>query len=191
MRIETRAEVAAAVERLERRSPAALAAFILSLAQHGGPVGEQVRTFVVGDDPAATVASLEERIAALRESPAAERRDRFGEDVGRRLDYILEAVETLVLPRDPRAAFELLVRLVQADGNAMEQCGDHHDAVASALERTVGLVAQAAQTLPTDEVRATLQQLIAEDDYGTRRGLIAVVSALASEGELASRSPVP
>ena len=178
MRIETRADAVAALERLERRSPASLAAFILALAQDGGPVGEQVRTFLVGDDLAASVASLEERIAALRESPAADRRDRFGEDVGRRLDYILEAVETLVLPKDPRAAFELLVRLVQADGNAMEQCGDHHDSVASALARTVGLVAQAAQTLPADEVRATLQQLIAEDDYGTRRDLSAVVNAL-------------
>ena len=70
----------------------------------------------------------------------------------------------------------------------MEHCGDHHDAVASALERAAGLIAQAAQTLPAHEVRATLQQLIAEDDYGTRRGLVAVVSALAAEGESASRS---
>jgi hypothetical protein len=188
MRIETRADVAAAVERLERRSPAALAAFILSLAQEGGPVGEQVRTFIVGDDLAATVGSLEERVAALRDSPAADRRDRVGEDVGRRLDYILEAIETLVLPRDPRAAFELLVLLMQRDGDSMERCGEHHDAVTSALERAAGLMAQAAQTLPPHEVRATLQQLMAEDDYGTRRGLVVVARALAAEGESASRS---
>jgi len=188
MTIETRADVAAVLERLERRSPASLAAFILSLGQEGGPVGEQVRTFVVGDDLAATVASLEERIAALRESPARDRRDRVGEDVGRRLNYILEAIETLVLPKDPRAAFELLVLLVQGDGDAMEQCGDHHDAVASALERAAELIAQAVKTLPPQEVRATLQRLIAEDDYGTRRGVVAVVRALAVEGESASRS---
>jgi hypothetical protein len=188
VRIETRADVTAALERLERRSPAALASFILSLAQHGGPVGEQVRTFLVGDDLAATVASLEERVAALRESPAAERRDRAGEDVGRRLDCILEAIETLVLPRDPRAAFELLVLLVQRDGDAMERCGDHHDAVSSALERAARLTAQAAQTLPSHQVGPRLQQLIADDDYGTRRGLVAVVSSHAAEGDLASGS---
>jgi hypothetical protein len=187
VRIETRADVTAALERLERRSPASLAAFILSLGQEGGPVGEQVRTFVVGDDLAATVASLEERIVALRESPAAERRDRVGEDVGRRLNYILEAIETLVLPKDPRAAFELLIQLVQADGDAMERCGDHHDAVADALERAAELVAQAVKTLPPQEVRATLQRLIAEDDYGTRRDLSAVVNALTAEGESALR----
>ena len=188
MRIETRADVTAALERLERRSPAALASFILSLAQHGGPVGEQVRTFLVGDDLAASVASLEERVSALRDSPAAERGDRVGEDVGRRLDYILEAIETLVLPGDPRAAFELLVLLVQRDGDAMERCGDHHGAVANVVERAAELIAQAARTLPPQEVRPTLQQLVAEDDYGTRRGLVAVVSSLAAEGDLASGS---
>jgi hypothetical protein len=187
VRIETRADVTAALERLERRSPAALASFILSLAQHGGPIGDQVRTFLVGDDLAATVASLDERVAALRESPAVARRDRAGEDVGRRLDCILEAIETLVLPRDPQAAFELLIRLVQADGDAMERCGDHHDAVSSAFERAAGLTAQAVQTLPSHEVGPRLQQLIADDDYGTRRALVAVARALEVEGESASR----
>ena len=188
MRIETRADAVAALERLERRSPASLAAFILSLAQDGGPVGEQVRTFLVGDDLAASVASLEERIDALSVPAARGERGRVGEDVGRRLDYILEAIETLVLPRDPRAAFDLLVLLMQRDGDAMERCGDHHDAVAGALERAAGLVAQAVQTLPPHEVRATLQQLVAEDDYGTRRALVALVSSLVAEGESASRT---
>jgi hypothetical protein len=80
--------------------------------QDRGPTGEQVRTFIVGDDLAATVAALEARI-----------------------DYILDALETLVLPVEPRKAFELLALLVQRDGDAMERCGEHHGSVASVFER--------------------------------------------------------
>ena len=47
--IETEVDFARALERLRRRDTGSLAAFILSLAQDSGPVGEQVRTFIVGD----------------------------------------------------------------------------------------------------------------------------------------------
>lgn len=40
MWIKTKDDTAGAIERLKRRSPAALAAFIVSLAQDAGPVGE-------------------------------------------------------------------------------------------------------------------------------------------------------
>ena len=99
--------------------------------------------------------------------------------MGRRLDDILEAIETLVLPKDPRAAFDLLVLLMQRDGDAMERCGDHHDAVGNALERAAEIIAEAAKALPQDEVRPRLQQLIADDDYGTRRALVTRPRALA------------
>jgi hypothetical protein len=183
MRIETREDLAAAIARLERRSPAVLAAFISSLAQDRGPMGEQVRTFIVGDDLAETIASLQARVDALRDPESRDDRDRVGADVGPRLGYILDAVETLVLPTNPRGAFELLILLGQRDGDAMERCGDHHPGVASAFERAAGLIAQAAQSLPPDEVRVTLERLIAEDDYGTRRSLVAVVNALAATRE--------
>jgi hypothetical protein len=35
---------------LRRREPLSLAAFIVSLAQKSGPIGEHIRTFIVGDD---------------------------------------------------------------------------------------------------------------------------------------------
>ena len=187
MRTETRADLAAALARLERRSPESLAMFIASLAQDVGPIGEQVRTFIVGDDLVETVASLEARVDALRYSDSRDDRDRVGEEVGQRLGYILDGVETLVLPADPRGAFNLLVHLVQRDGDAMECCGDHHDAVAVAFERAIGLVEQVARRLPLDELLETLQQLIAQDDYGTRRPLAAAVNALVADGESATR----
>jgi len=182
--LETTQDVAAAQRRLEGRSPQALAAFIVSLAHDAGPVGEQVRTFIVGDDLAATVESLRERIAALGVADGAAPRDRTGEAVGQRLGYILEAIETWVLPVDSRRAFELLVLLTERDGEAMECCGDHHDSVAYAIERAAGLIEQAIRGLPREEVLGVLEGMAATDEYGTRQRLAAVVKAL-----VAARSP--
>ena len=50
MRIETKEDFERARERLRRRGSGSLAAFVMSLAMEPGPVGEQVRTFIVGDD---------------------------------------------------------------------------------------------------------------------------------------------
>jgi hypothetical protein len=66
VRITTREEHTEALKRLRRREVEALAGFILSLAQGPGPIGEQVRTFIVADDIGEAVQSIEERIAALR-----------------------------------------------------------------------------------------------------------------------------
>jgi hypothetical protein len=115
MMITTKQEFARALERLRRRDPESLAAFIVSLAQDTGPIGEQVRTFIVGDDIAETVESLKERIAELRTPTERDYRGRRGEEIGRRLEFILDAIETLVLPADPKGAFELLVTVFKAD----------------------------------------------------------------------------
>jgi hypothetical protein len=48
LKLETKADLESALARLRRRDPELMAAFVLSLAQDGGPVGEQVRTFIVG-----------------------------------------------------------------------------------------------------------------------------------------------
>jgi hypothetical protein len=174
-RLETVQDVADARARLERRSAQTLAAFIVSLAHDEGPAGEQVRTFIVGDDLEATIGSVRARIMALGASDSGEARDLAGEAVGRRLEYLLEAIETLVLPVDVERAFELLVELFARDGDAMEGCGDHHDHVANAFEWAVDLIAVAARGLPREEVLVELQRLVANDDYGTRRRLTAVV----------------
>ena len=50
MRIDTVQGMARAIERLARRDPKSLAAFIVSLAHDAGPIGDQVRTMIVGDD---------------------------------------------------------------------------------------------------------------------------------------------
>lgn len=179
--IESIEDLRGARVRLERRSPQVLAAFILSLAQDRGPAGEQVRTFIMGDDVRAVAESLGRRIAALgvadRGLPGG-----GGEAVGQRLAYMLEAIETLVLPVDSRRAFELLVALIERDGDAMESCDDHCDTVWSAMAHAADLVERASRGLPQDGLLATLTQLVASDDYATRRPLAAVVRRIAAAG---------
>jgi hypothetical protein len=107
--------------------------------------------------------------------------------VGRRLVYLLEAIESQVLPVDSRRAFELLVSLIERDGDAMECCGDHHDAVAGAIEHASELIERAIRDLPREEVLGVLERLAATDEYGTRQHLAAVVSSLVAAGTPVSR----
>ena len=181
MRLDTHQDVARAIERLSRRDPNALATFIVSLARDAGPIGEQVCTFVVGDDIDQTIASLNERIGSVGDAATeSDHRHRRGAEVGQRLELILDAVETLVLPADPKRAFELLALVVESDGVAMESCGDHDHSVAYAFQRAAGLIGRAVRSLPTAEVEATLKRLLAEDAYGVRTPLGAVEKAISS-----------
>ena len=168
-----------AIARLSQRPAQSLATFIVSLVHDDGPIGEHVRTFIVGDDLVETVASLKQRIDALRDQEHYYYRHRDGAQVGERWNYILDAIETLVLPSDPRQAFDLLVLLVERHGDAIEQCADHDYTVQCALERATELMARAGPSLPRSDPRATLERLISEDHYGAREPLVAVAEAFA------------
>ena len=176
VRIETRHDLEAAIARLTSRTPEALATFITSLAFDAGPIGEHVRTFLVGDDLPAITASLKERIDALRGSRRSHPRHRSPAEVGERIGYILWSIEMLVLPVSPATAFELLVLLIERDGDAMEQCGDDHWSVQMKLETAAELVAKAMKSLPGRNSRQTLERLVAEDRYGTRAPLTAMLA---------------
>jgi hypothetical protein len=97
----------------------------------------------VGDSLSEATASLKERIDALRGSLRSHSRHRAHEEVGEKLGYILRSIETLVLPVSPATAFDLLVLLIERDGDAMEQCGDDDWSVQMNLETTARLVATA------------------------------------------------
>jgi hypothetical protein len=174
--IETKADFARALERLGRRDAESLAAFILSLAQDSGPVGDHVRTFVVGDDVAEAVASIGERIGDFQSATEYAHRHARGKEIGASLVFILESIETLVLPVDSRAAFRLLVKLYEADAVAMDNCGDHDFEVTAAFERAAELIGRAAESLPQTEVVAALDALLDDDGYGVR-GLLTEVIA--------------
>lgn len=175
MRIETREDFERARERLRRRDSDSLAAFLMSLAMDSGPVGEQVRTFIVADDLAETVESLRGRIRGLAIPSEYEHRHSLGREMGVSLDFIVDSVERLVLPIDARAAFELLAAVFEADQVAMENCGEHDWEVTCAYKRAAGLMAEAARNLPRAAIEERVKALIDADGYGVRAELASVV----------------
>ena len=175
MNIQTRQGHGQAIDRLERRGPEVLAIFIASLALHEGPVGEQVCTFIVGDDLTEAGVQIEGRINSLRR-PESRSRHEFGREVGQRLMFILDAIESLVLAKDSQYAFDLLVLVIQSDGHAMENCGDHHFEVSCAMDRAIQLIARVAPTLPRNVVQGTIHSLAESDGYGTRSKLSALLA---------------
>ena len=96
--------------------------------------------------------------------------------MGERIGYILWSIEMLVLPVSPATAFELLVLLIERDGDAMEQCGDDHWSVQMKLKYAAELIAKAMKSLPGRDATQTLERLVAEDRYGTRAPLTAVLA---------------
>jgi hypothetical protein len=175
MTFETKADFESALARLRRRDPALMAAFILSLAQDWGPVGEQVRTFILGDDVAETAESLRQRLRSLESPSDYVHRHTLGKAVGQRLGFILDGIETLVLPTEPRRAFALPVEFFEADARAMEECGEHHWTVECAFERAAGIMGEAAKAMAVTEAAAEVSRLMAVDSYGLRRVLGVVV----------------
>jgi len=175
--VETEVAFARALERLRRRDTESLAAFILSLAQDSGPVGEQVRTFIVGDVVAEAAEALRVRIKGLGIPDEYAHRHARGTEIGVSLGFILDAIETLVLPIDPREAFDLLVLFFKVDGQAMENCRDHDFEVTCAFERAAELIGRAATSVPRADVVAALVPLMDDDGYGVRSVLADVIAS--------------
>jgi hypothetical protein len=175
--IETKADFMRALERLRRRDAESLAAFILSLAQDSGPIGEQVRTFIVGDDVAETVEAIRARIGDLRTPTEYAHRHARGKEIGASLGFILESIQTLVLPANPKAAFGLLVKVFEADTVAMENCGDHHWEVECGFKRAAELMVKAGKGMSLEEVAPAVERLMADDGYGVRSALAVVISS--------------
>jgi hypothetical protein len=85
-------------------------------------------------------------------------------------------IERLVLPVDPKTAFELLVALFTADGVAMENCGEHDWEVECAYQRAAEVMTTVARSLPDGDVAEKIRALMAVDSYGVRERLGAVIS---------------
>lgn len=175
MTLERTTDIARAKDRLRQRDPAALVEFIVSLEHAPGIFGEQVRTFIVGDDVVDTVKSIDLRIAGLSVPPEYEHRHARGQEIGHQLALIADSIASLVLPVDPAAAFELLVAMFRRDAAAMEQCGDHHWNVEVAYRRAAELLAKAAASMPATKVAEIIRELMADDQYGVRGGLAQVM----------------
>jgi hypothetical protein len=182
LRLENKEDFERVRERLRRRDPEALVGFLMSLAGESGPLGEQIRTFIVGDDVAQTLASIQHRIHGLGIPSEYEYRHSYGQDIGTTLDLIVDSVERLVLPRDPQAAFDALVALFEADAIAMENSREHHWEVECAYQRAAVVMSEAAKQLPTNEVEGRVSALLQIDYYGVRAVLASVSDCGNSRG---------
>ena len=67
------------------------------------------------------------------------------------------------------------VTLFEADGVAMENCGEHDWEVARAYQRAIGVMGEAAKSLPRADVDASIKALLDRDRYGMRAGLASVL----------------
>ena len=133
-------------------------------------------TFIVGDDVAEAAKLVRERIERLRVPSEYDHWHARGREMGASLEYIVASIESLVLPVEPKVAFELLVAVFEADGVAMEGCGEHDWEVECAFQRAAGVMVGAARSLPPAEVRKKIEALMAGDSYGVREGLRLLVS---------------
>lgn len=121
--IQTKKTFSKALARLQKRDPAELAQFIASLALQADPTGEQAFAVIVGDELAETHAAIRKRVRALQgyEPHEYSYRHQFGADVGQRLMLIVDSIETLILPKDPRGAFEVSTRVIESEGHSHAQ----------------------------------------------------------------------
>lgn len=90
--------------------------------------------------------------------------------------FILDAIENFVWAKDSQRAFDLLVLVIQSDGDAMENCGDYHFEVSCAVDRAIELIARVAPGLPSNAVLETLHSLAESDGYGTRSKVKAMLA---------------
>jgi hypothetical protein len=98
----------------EQRSPQALAAIILSLVDASNGIGTRIHVFAAADDPKAAAALLRQEIDCLiRGEREYDVRHRRGAEWVHRLDRALDAIETDLLPKDRRVAFDLLTSLIK------------------------------------------------------------------------------
>jgi uncharacterized heparinase superfamily protein len=75
----------------------------------------------------------------------------------------------VVLPDNPRAAFDLLVEVIEIDEPIVNQSGDADPQ--PTLERACDLLLTAARFLDPSEIDPILERLTQTDNYGFRRQL--------------------
>jgi hypothetical protein len=155
------------LQRLAQRGAESLARFILTLANDDNGIGAYVRTFVAGDNIGETLNLLKAEIGQIRKGERAyDYRHRRNEVHLKRVDHLLDAIELMVLPADPRGAFELLTQLIEADGEVAGYVGGAW--LQPTYERACELWLLAAESVPKTEVELVRGQLNSSDDYGLR-----------------------
>lgn len=160
----------ASAVRLAQRPSQDLARFIISLRQAPGALGEHVQTFLLGKDPEASARSINARLVRLRQVMGPDG-EPVRSGIEQTLNYLLDDIEMLILPRDVQSAFALLVQFIECDGAAAESSRDEDWEVQQAFQRAIALLAQASPQVPRDQRERAAAHLRSENSYGLRVGV--------------------
>lgn len=166
-------------ERLARRPAVSLAQFIVSLRFAPDPVGEHIRTFLLAEDLPATAASIAARLEHFADLTAHRpTRSSRSPPIAATLEYLLDDIESIVRPDDPRQAFDLLVRFLECDAAASERSRDEDWEIQQVFNRAVEILTDTAKVVPAEDRKLAAAQLLSADSYGLRKGVREVLGDL-------------
>jgi hypothetical protein len=158
--INTRQELEQARTALLQRSPEALADFILSMAQMANGIGNYIHTFAVAHDPQHAASLIRAEIRTVREGERDyDYRHRQSSQIVERLERAVHSIENVLLPGDPRAAFEILTHLIERDEEIAAHCHEADFRASRAFEHACELLLKAMQSLPAAETEPVLARL--------------------------------
>jgi hypothetical protein len=172
MAIQTKDQLEQARIALERRSPGELVAFILSLAQASNGIGDYVHAFAVADTPDASADLLRSELSFLQRGEREyDVRHRRSFEFVARVERLLDAIECILLPADPAAAFDLLAQFIESDEQIVDHCIEDDFGASEVFGRACELLLTVARTLPVAVARPVLVRLSADDPCGLRSRL--------------------
>ena len=170
--------------RLQKKGPAALAAFLVQLADDDDALRERVEALALRGDPSGSAAALERRLRRFRDGRSFIRYRESGGFARELYDWLDDAEATL-LDADPQAAWRLFDRFLRTDERILSRADDSNGSIGDAYRRACGLWHRAAAGLPAGPERvARVYELHAGNDYGTRDAILDEAATSLSELEL-------
>ena len=152
-----------AAARLRQRSIAELADFIAGLlVDYTTGIGVYARAFFAPDS-ATAARIIEDSIGTWSH---LHKHDTYHQAraAAQHLGWTLDAIERCVLPRDPQAAFGLLVRFFEADDDLRQ---DDLNYISNEFRRAAALFRTASTEVAPDRVQAEVKRLVAATAVAT------------------------
>ncbi len=167
--------------------PEALAAFITELAVTSERVREAVALFIERENPSKLTSALRKQLRVL------ERNEHFyhyreAQTLVRRLDDWLDRIEQDLLPKNPKAAIELLSLFFQADAAIYEHVDDSDGGVGMCYRRAAEIMSSASIQAGRPPLAGHwMEQLMQANDYGVRDFLFDQAGAFLSPDAIRAR----
>ena len=173
------------VEQVERLGARRLAEIVVNHCHRDEGLHQTVRIALAASTPGLLVKTLATAIDAVRAS-----RHFYGyresNDLAQELDRIRQGITEYLLPAQPRAAAELLGRLIRLDANVYERSDDSDGVIGDAIGEAVTDCGRAWAAVPERDPKVLAEEvfnLFTTDEYGARSEVITAFSeALGTSG---------